>query len=256
MRLGALLLSPIFETQMANRNVIFRIPAPVFGLGLVENTPDSALQANLASNSSQEDELGIQGRLNTSGNDGTVAYNVEMGVSNELFPNERAAVPGCVFNATPEDSTHFTTGSANDVSSDVVNFAMFVRLSAPPVPTTASSSELNGQALFGAVGCALCHSPSLTTAQSPFTGMSNVTYHPFSDFALHHMGANLADGVNQGAAGPDEFRTAPLWGLGQRLLFLHDGRTSDLLQAIQAHFTHALRRSSRKTRAVARKPTR
>jgi hypothetical protein len=65
--------------------------------------------------------------------------------------------------------------------------------------------------------------------------MSNVTYHPYSDFAVHHMGSNLADGVPQGAAGPDEFRTAPLWGIGQRLFFLHDGRTSDLLQAIQAH---------------------
>jgi CxxC motif-containing protein (DUF1111 family) len=45
----------------------------------------------------------------------------------------------------------------------------------------------------------------------------------------------LADGVSQGGAGPDQFRTAPLWGLGQRLYFLHDGRTSDLMQAIQAH---------------------
>jgi len=70
---------------------------------------------------------------------------------------------------------------------------------------------------------------------SKFTGMSNVTYHPYSDFGLHHMGPRLADGVSQGAAGPDQFRTAPLWGLGQRLFFLHDGRTSDLLQAIQAH---------------------
>ena len=252
---GCTLAQPDFGTQLANRNVIFRIPTPVFGLGLVENTPDSALQANLVANFSLKAALGIRGRLNTSGNDGTVtrfgwkaqnksllifageAYNVEMGVSNELFPNERSAVPGCVFNPTPEDSTHFTTGSANDVSSDVVNFALFMRLSAPPAATTASPSELNGQALFGTIGCALCHSPSLTTAQSPFTGMSYATYQPFSDFALHHMGANLADGVNQGAAGPDEFRTAPLWGVGQRLFFLHDGRTSDLLQAIQAHFS-------------------
>jgi len=45
----------------------------------------------------------------------------------------------------------------------------------------------------------------------------------------------LADGINQGAAGPDQFRTAPLWGLGQRLFFLHDGRTADVLQAIEAH---------------------
>ena len=70
---------------------------------------------------------------------------------------------------------------------------------------------------------------------SRYTGMSNVTSHPYSDFALHHMGWGLADRISQGAAGPDEFRTAPLWGVGQRLFFLHDGRTSDLMQAIAAH---------------------
>lgn len=50
------------------------------------------------------------------------------------------------------------------------------------------------------------------------------------------MGAALADGINQGGAGPDQFRTAPLWGLGQRLFFLHDGRTADLMQTIQDHY--------------------
>ena len=65
--------------------------------------------------------------------------------------------------------------------------------------------------------------------------MSFVTYHPLSDYALHHMGDILDDGINQGVATGDEFRTAPLWGIGQRLFFLHDGRTSDLLQAIEAH---------------------
>ena len=98
-----------------------------------------------------------------------------------------------------------------------------------------SASAKNGANLFNAVGCALCHTPTLTTGMSKFTGMSNVSYHPYSDFAIHHMGSRLSDGVNQGAAGPDQFRTAPLWGIGQRLFFLHDGRTSDLLQAIQAH---------------------
>ena len=62
-----------------------------------------------------------------------------------------------------------------------------------------------------------------------------MTYHPYSDFALHHMGENLADGINQGVATKDEFRTAPLWGIGQRIFFLHDGRTQDLLNAIQQH---------------------
>jgi CxxC motif-containing protein (DUF1111 family) len=52
---------------------------------------------------------------------------------------------------------------------------------------------------------------------------------------IHHMGAKLADDIIQGQAGPDEFRTTPLWGVGQRIFFLHDGRTSDLMEAIRAH---------------------
>jgi CxxC motif-containing protein (DUF1111 family) len=257
---GCNLAQPDFVQNLASNNVIFRIPTPLFGLGLVENTPDATLQANLAGTQSARAALGIGGAFNTSGNDGTItrfgwkaqnksllifageAYNVEMGVSNEAFPNERLAMAGCVFNATPEDSTNLlnpvtdaTTGTASQMSSDIVNFAAFMRLTAPPAPATASQSELNGQALFTSTGCNLCHSSSLTTAASAFTGMGNVMYHPFSDFALHHMGPGLADGITQGAAAGDQFRTAPLWGVGQRLFFLHDGRTSDLLAAIEAH---------------------
>jgi CxxC motif-containing protein (DUF1111 family) len=258
-----------FGTQLANNNVIFRIPTPVFGLGLIENVSDLALNANLQANDPLKDSLDIHGRFNTTGNDGTItrfgwkaqnksllifageAYNVEQGVANEVFQNERSAVAGCVFNPTPEDSTNITnpnnggtTGTASEMSSDTVNFAAFMRLSAPPTPTTGSSSELNGKALFGTssapgIGCVLCHTDSLTTDKSPFTPMSNVTFAPFSDVALHHMGPGLADFVNQGAAGPDEFRTAPLWGVGQRIFFLHDGRSGPgnggLLNAILAH---------------------
>jgi CxxC motif-containing protein (DUF1111 family) len=255
---GCTLQQPDFARQLANRNVIFRIPTPTFGLGLVEATPDSTLQANLAANRWIKSQLGIGGALNTSGNDGTVtrfgwkaqnkslmifageAYNVEQGVSNEAFGNERAAVAGCVYNGSPEDATKMSengspTGTAAALSSDLVNFAGFMRLTAPPTPAAMSSSAKNGASLFSSVGCALCHTTTLTTGMSKFAGMSNITYHPFSDFALHHMGSRLSDGINQGAAGPDQFRTAPLWGVGQRLFFLHDGRTSDLLQTIQAH---------------------
>ena len=256
---GCALDQPNFSQQLANRNVIFRIPTPTFGLGLVEATPDATLQANLAANQSTKSRLEIAGSLNTSGNDGTVtrfgwkaqnksllmfageAYNVEQGVANELFPNERNAIPGCIFNGSPEDATNMLdpsgnpTGTASAMSSDLVNFAVFMRLSAPPAPAPPTGSTQNGAAQFAKVGCALCHSPSLTTGTSRYTGMSNVTYNPYSDFALHHMGGGLSDGIHQGAAGPDQFRTAPLWGIGQRLFFLHDGRTSDLLQAIEAH---------------------
>jgi len=241
----------------------------MFGLGLVENTPDAALQANLAANQAQKQVLGIRGSFNTSGNDGTItrfgwkaqnksllmfageAYNVEIGVSNELFPNERSAVPGCVYNGTPEDATNIvnpndsgTVGTASVMSSDIINFAAFARLSAPSKPASQTVSTQNGQAMFNQIGCVLCHSASLTSAASPYTGLGGVTYHPFSDFAVHQMGTGLADGITQGAAGPDQFRTAPLWGVGQRLFFLHDGRTSDLLEAIQAHASSGSEASS------------
>ena len=65
--------------------------------------------------------------------------------------------------------------------------------------------------------------------------LSNKDVNLFSDLLLHEMGPGLADDIVQGVSDPDEFRTAPLWGLGQRIFFLHDGRTTDLMEAIQAH---------------------
>ena len=67
------------------------------------------------------------------------------------------------------------------------------------------------------------------------TALAYKTVNLYSDLLLHDMGVGLSDGISQGEAGPREFRTAPLWGLGQRIFFLHDGRTSDLIAAIRAH---------------------
>ena len=252
------LAQPDFATQLANHNVIFRIPTPTFGLGLVENTSEEFLIGSFNSTASQRANLGIRGRFNTSGNDGTItrfgwkaqnksllifageAYNVEQGVTNELFPNERGGIQSCEANPTPEDhgfihnpNTGGLTGSGTEMSSDASNFASFMRLSAD------TFSELNGKSLFNSVGCNLCHTPTMVSEESIFPGQTEVTYHPFSDFAVHHMGQGLADGVSQGAAGPDEFRTAPLWGAGQRIFFLHDGRAGPknggLVKAISEH---------------------
>jgi CxxC motif-containing protein (DUF1111 family) len=279
---GCTLAQPNFAQQLSANNVIFRIPTPLFGLGLVESTPDAALRANLVSTQAARSQFGIGGSFNTSGNDGTItrfgwkaqnksllifageAYNVEQGVSNEQFPNERSAVAGCVFNATPEDYSLMLNGNTNspnyntmvgtlsEMSSDIVNFAAFARLSGPPTPAVPTPSTVNGAVLFNKIGCALCHSATLTSGASIYTGMGGVTYHPYSDFALHHMGPGLADGITQGAAGPDQFRTAPLWGVGQRLYFMHDGRTSDLLQAIKEHGSVDNCRSQYKRRSFQR----
>jgi CxxC motif-containing protein (DUF1111 family) len=118
-----------------------------------------------------------------------------------------------------------------------------MRMLAPPAPATPTASTQHGSALFSSVGCSLCHTPTLTTGKAiasgsatlPSAALSHQQANLFSDLLVHHMGEGLADGITQGAAGPDEFRTAPLWGVGQRVFFLHDGRTSDLIRAIRDH---------------------
>jgi CxxC motif-containing protein (DUF1111 family) len=242
------------------KNIIFRIPSPLFGAGFIENISDATILANMSASANAKSQLGIAGQPNRSGNDGTItkfgwkaqnkslgifageAYNVEQGVSNELFTNERAS-PGevlptsCIFNGTPEDTTNF----ANLGPSDVVAFSMFLRFLDQPTPSTTlpggAASIARGRNVFNNVAqCALCHTPQLTTSGSSMTPALNYqTANLYSDLLIHHMGSGLSDGVSQGGAGPDQFRTAPLWGLGQRVFFLHDGRTSDLVQAIAAH---------------------
>src|SRR5207245_10836608 len=91
-----------------------------------------------------------------------------------------------------------------------------------------SPSISNGSNLFNQIGCALCHTPTLMTGKSSSGALDNKPVNLFSDLLVHHMGPGLGDNIIQGGAGPDEFRTAPLWGLGQRIFFLHDLRTKDV----------------------------
>jgi len=296
---GCNIQQPNFAAAVANNNVVFRIPTPTFGLGLVEATTDAALRASLAANSQQKRLLGISGRFNTNGNDGTItrfgwkaqnksllifsgeAYNVEMGVTNELFPQERDETAGCQLNDLPESPTPVVQNDelaaispAAGFQADAVLFAAFMRLLAPPTPagatpavaaaaaptstqvasassvlpaaggttstaatstTSTTATVTRGGQVFANIGCSACHTRSLTSGRSSTAALSNKTFQPFSDFAVHDMGDGLADGVSQGAAGGREFRTAPLWGVGQRIFFLHDGRTKDLGQAIAQH---------------------
>ena len=277
-----------FQTQELNSNVVFRIPIPTFGDGFVENAPEPVLENNASAAKTLAATLGITGInfgvFNLSGNDQTItrfgwkaqnksllmfageASNVEMGVTNELFPTERTYgnFPNCTnVNQLPEDVTqsldstqiinieglpqppvaHTAEPGVTSVTvSNIENDAIFMRLNGAPsicnwnsgVNATTGlancnkvdSTVLDGAAIFGTgilgppvtpglpnIGCALCHSQTLTTGPSTTPSLNNAAFHPFSDFALHHMGG-LADGVGQGSAEGDQFRTAPLWGLG------------------------------------------
>jgi len=256
---------PNFAAAIANNNIIFRIPTPVFGSGLIENIDDSTLLAYQAAIKVKAAGLGIAGTFNRAG-DGTIsrfgwkasvksldtfsgnAYNIEMGVSNETAPQERpspnedraAGLPApCRLNPTPEDHTNFNT-TAVGTPSDAVMFAMFMRLLKPPEPHPTmpggSASIGMGAQLFVEIGCEVCHKATFKTAPSSLTpDLGNKTITLWSDLQIHRMGTGLADDIQEGAAGGDQFRTAPLWGLGQRLFFLHDGRRTDLQSAILDH---------------------
>jgi CxxC motif-containing protein (DUF1111 family) len=246
-----------FEAELARNNVIFRIPTPMFGSGLMESISDATLLANLAANSGTKSRAGISGRFNRNGNDGTItrfgwkaqvvslllfsgeAYNVEMGITSELFFNERDQDPTCQYATLPNDVTELDETTGLPVVSAIENFAVFMRLLAPPTPNLISPggsfSISNGRRLFSDVGCGLCHTPTLRTGDSTVAALNDKDANLYSDLALHNMGPRLADNVEQGLARGDEFRTAPLWGVGQRLFFLHDGRTRDLMRAIQEH---------------------
>jgi len=261
---------PDFVAAVRDRNIAFRIPLQLFGLGLIESIPDTAIRNNMKANAERKRELGISGHPNMVANNGTIArfgwkaqngsittfageaYNVEMGISNDLFPIARSEEPGCNVAYEPFDIPRSEPELYNNplkIMPAWLMFTEFMRFVDAPQPAPLTASAQHGKELFDQVGCALCHTQSFQTL-----GMANPTrpadeigphvvalrgqtVNLFSDLLVHHMGATMADNVIQGAAGPDEFRTTPLWGLGQRLFFLHDGRTSDLMVAIQDHFS-------------------
>jgi hypothetical protein len=250
--------------QVAANNVIFRIPISTFGDGLVEATPDANFVNDSAAQASVGSGLGVTtGVFNHNGNTGTIAhfgwkaqndslllfsgeaYNVEEGVTNELFPAERDGTADCQFNGLPEDDTapasitslptDPTGFTAVDASSDITDFAIFTRFLAAPHTGTQTAATSQGESEFVSIGCGVCHIITHETGSSTFTGQTNTLWHPLSDFALHDMGTGLQDRVSQGQANGLQFRTAPLWGIGQRTFFLHDGRTNNLVTAIEDH---------------------
>ncbi len=265
---GCTLAQPDFAGAVHDNNIAFRIPLQLFGLGLIESIQDSAILANMNADLERKHELGIVGHPNIVPNNGTIsrfgwkaqnasitifageAYNVEMGISNDAFPIGRSEEPTCStvyepFDIPRTESSLYT--NPLKIMPAWLMFTEFMRFVDAPKPAPMSPSAHHGQELFGKIGCALCHTTSFKTmgTANPLTPAEEIGPHSvalrgqtvnlFSDLLLHHMGATLADNIVQGKAGPDEFRTTPLWGLGQRLFFLHDGRTNDLMVAIQDH---------------------
>ena len=262
---GCSLEQPDFAAQFKANNLAFRIPLQMLGLGLIESIQDKEILAHHDTTAELRAELGIGGHPNRSGNDGTItrfgwkaqnksitifageAYNVEMGITNEAFPTATEEDTGCQGPNKPEpndvirtDMDEHNNQAFNNplhILPDWLQFEMLMRFTDGPAPDpNPSASAQHGKELFTSLGCALCHTPQMQTApvmNSPV--LENRPVNLYSDVMVHHMGVKLADDIVQAAAGPDEFRSTPLWGVGQRIFFLHDGRTSDLMEAIRAH---------------------
>jgi len=263
------MVQPDFATAQQSNNIIFRQTTPTFGTGLMELIQESDILANMNSNTGLKQSLGISGHPNYSDDDGTItrfgwkaqnksllyfsgeAYTVEEGVSDEAFPSENdESVPSCLPPFPVPPGTNKTKGVPDDrmdsgeapklpvnFPSDLERFSLFMRFLAPPTPVPPTQSTSNGLVQFNKIGCNLCHTNSFTTPKASIAALSNVQANLYSDLLVHDMGPTFADNVAQGNATGDQFRTAPLWGIGQRYFFMHDGHTKDIVQAIEDHFS-------------------
>ena len=222
---------------------------PVFGLGLVDATPDPVFlalaeaQAREAPGAAGRAAIVIDlstgrpavGRFGWKANvptlfqfSGDAALN-EMGITSPQFPGEVCPQGDCsvlAYNPVP---------TLNDPEGvDIARFTAFMRFLGPPPAPVLAGQVQRGSEVFATVGCAVCHVPTLITGPSSTAARDRVAYHPYSDFLLHDMGA-LGDGIDQGDARGGEMRTQPLWGLSFQGRLLHDGRAVTIPAAIAAH---------------------
>lgn len=242
------------ETVPAGANtVIHRQTPPLFGLGLIEAIPDSAILQNAW----RVKQFGVKGRAATitdivsgkqrigrfgwKAQQATIlafsadAYVNELGITNRFFPTENAPNGNTALlnlydtKADPEDEQDADTGLA-----DIDRSANYMRLLAPPPAKALSKAARIGQTTFQVIGCAECHVVTMMSGSSDIAALSHKAVNLYSDLLLHDMGS-LNDGIAQGDAATTEMKTAPLWGLKVSAPYLHDGRAKTVQKAIQAH---------------------
>jgi CxxC motif-containing protein (DUF1111 family) len=240
---------PVEATVIARR-----APIPVFGAGLVEAIPDDTLLAladpfdrnrdgvsgraalvrDLASGQMRVGRFGWKSQHATLLVFGADAYRNEMGITNEVFPQElafgvtREAMRLCDPIPDPEDIRDPRTRRRG-----IDNFESFMKLLAPVSREAATPAVVAGETVFTSIGCAACHVPELRTGPSANPLFDRKRVPLFSDLLLHDIGTG--DGIVQGAALAGEIRTPALWGLRFRRPLLHDGSAATLDAAIRRH---------------------
>ena len=243
----------------------FRLPPPVFGVGLIEAIAVETILANEDPDDADGD--GISGRANwvvppafvppghVGGGEGVqlgrfsrkaqvtslveqvaAAYQQDIGITNDFLPEENSHPQAggiAIGDLVPDPEIPAST---------VLETALYVRLLAPPERGPITDQVAEGERLFAQVGCASCHVPTLTTDVNVVPQLSVVEANLYSDLLLHDMGPELADNRPDGDADGQEWKTVPLWGtrivgdfLGGETFFLHDGRATSVHDAIGFH---------------------
>ena len=242
-------LPPDGEPVPEQANVVVRRrTTPLFGLGLVDATPEATFRAlaakqapairgrlarvsDLAGGAPAMGKFGWKAQAPSLHQFAGLALSQELGITNPEFPAEQLplgdarALAAC--DLVPE---------LEEDAQGVQHLVDFLQLLAPAPVLPLDAEARRGDRLFTATGCDGCHTRSLRSGPSSIRALSQQSYAPYSDFLLHDMGT-LGDGIAEGDAAPREMRTAPLWGAhlygGARLL--HDGRARSLEAAITAH---------------------
>jgi len=234
------------ETPTSPRNA-----PPVYGLGLLEAVPESEILTLAAKNGGRANyvfdiESGAMklGRFGLKANQPSLkqqianAFAEDIGISSSLFPGE---------NCTPAEAACLDAAKgapqAELTEAQLAAVLDYIRALAPPARREIDDARVTqGGALFEAMGCAACHRETLSLgAFAPLPALAGARIHPYTDLLLHDMGEDLADGRADFLAGPRDWRTPPLWGLGlagkfgDAANFLHDGRARGVPEAILWH---------------------
>jgi CxxC motif-containing protein (DUF1111 family) len=232
-----------------------RLAPPVFGLGLLEAIPEAAIHAA----AEQQKMLGFAGHANlvwdaiaqrmTLGRFGLKAnqpslrqqigsaFINDLGVTSSVYPDENCPEAQIQCGRFP------TAGYPELTNGQLDALEFHVRALAVPERRSAEDPEVQrGEQLFVSAQCAVCHIPEMTTGDFPaLPQLAHRTIHPYTDLLLHDMGEGLADGRPDFEAGPRDWRTTPLWGLGLsesvngNAYLLHDGRARNATEAILWH---------------------
>lgn len=252
-----------FGAWPANVRVSPRVAAPVYGLGLLEAVPETALLE--AADPDDEDGDGISGRPNhvwdmitgkvalgrfgwkanqpSVRQQNAAAALGDIGLTSSLFPHENVADGQDTAKRAPSGGSP----ELRDLFLDRLTF--YVQALAVPAARNLDDPQVRtGARLFERARCNGCHLPTLTTGDQPDVPiLSFQVIHPFTDLLLHDMGKDLADGRDDFEASGSEWRTPPLWGVGltqtvnRHTRFLHDGRARSLEEAILWHGGEAAR---------------